>query len=119
MSATSSNERDSGCCSSDTRRRAEVVDDALLAVRHPCDADAPAVPDQQVREAAPVLARHEPDQIALDLDRILLTRQPQALRQPPDVRVHDDPLRSAELRGNDVGGLPRDAGQAYELLELS
>ena len=68
-----------------------------------------------MREARPVLARHELHEVALDLHRVLLLRQPEPLRQPPHVRVDDDPLRGPELGGDDVRGLARDAGQADEL----
>ena len=91
------------------------LSDAALAARRARVADAPAVPDQQVREAVPVRARDEPHQVALDLHRILLPRQPEPLREPPHVRVDDDPLRVAELGGDDVRRLARDAGQAHEL----
>ena len=64
-----------------------------------------------------MLARNEPLEVALDLHRVLLPRQAEPLREAPDVRVDDDPLRLAELGGDDVGGLAGDAGQADELLE--
>ena len=84
---------------------------------HPREADAAPVPDQQVREAAPVLTRDEAHEVALDLDGALLSRQPKTLRETADVRVDDDPLWSAELGRHDIRGLARDAGQANELLE--
>ena len=71
------------------------------------------MPDKQVRKPAPVLARHEPDEIALDLHRILLPREAEPLREPADVRVHHDSLRAAELRRDDVCRLARDTGQAH------
>src|SRR5438094_338296 len=101
----------------DTTRRTEVVDDALLAERPPRVADPPAVPDQQVRQARPVRARHQLDQIALDLDGILLPRQPEPLREPPHVRVHDDPLRVPALGRDDVRGLARDPGDPQQVVE--
>src|SRR5205085_7089667 len=101
----------------DAARGAEVVDDAVLAAGRAGDADAAAVPDQQMREETPILARHEPLQVALDLYRVLLPRQPESLGQPAHVRVDDDPLRIAELRGDHVGRLPRHARQADEVLE--
>ncbi len=64
---------------SDTARGAEVADHAVLTAGAPRDADAPTVPDQQMREASPVGARHELDQVALDLHRILLPREPESL----------------------------------------
>ena len=71
----------------------------------------------QVREARPVLARHELHEVALDLHRILLLREAEPLREPPHVRVDDDPLRLAELGRDDVRRLARDAGQADELVD--
>ena len=58
----------------------------------------------------PLVAGHEPLQVALDLDRIVLPCETEPLGQPADVGVDDDPLRLAELGGDDVRGLPRDAG---------
>src|SRR5215475_11682649 len=102
---------------SDAARGAEVGQNALFAAWAARDANAPAVPDQQVREDAPVLARDEPLQVALDLDRVVLSRQAESLRETPHVRVDDDPLRVAELGRDDVRGLAGDAGQARELVE--
>src|SRR5436190_4307163 len=102
---------------SDTARRAEVADDAVLAARPARIADAATVPDQEVREAAPVGTRHEPQQIALDLHRVLLAGEPQPLREAPDVRVDHDPLRLPQLSRDDVTGLPRDARQPDQLFE--
>jgi len=62
-----------------------------------------------MREPTPVLARDEPLQVALDLHGVLVTREPQALREASHVCVDDDPLRVAQLRGNDVRRLARHA----------
>src|SRR5919201_2719789 len=94
---------------SDTARRAQVGQDALLAERAAGDADSPTVPDQEVREAAPLLARDELLEVELALHRVVLLRQAEPLREPPHVRVDDDPLRVAELRRDDVRRLPRHA----------
>jgi hypothetical protein len=51
-------------------------------------------------------------EVALDLHRVVLPRQAEPLREPADVRVDDDPLRLAELGGDDVRRLARDARQA-------
>src|SRR5215208_298908 len=88
--------------SPDARRRAEVVHDAVLAQRPPRNADPPPVPDEQVRKPRPVLAWDELHEIALDLDGILLLRQPEPLREPAHVRVDDDPLRVSAFGGHDV-----------------
>src|SRR4051812_38050561 len=99
------------------RRRAEVAEHAVFAARRAGDAHAAAVPDQEVREDAPVLARDEPLDVAFDLHRVVLLRQAEPLRKAADVRVHDDSLRIAELGRDDVRGLARDSGQLDELLE--
>ena len=70
-----------------------------------------------MRETSPVGARHHSLEVALDLDRVLLTRQAEPLRETPDVRVDHDPLRVPELRRHDVRGLARDARKADEVLE--
>ena len=93
-------------------------DHAALAARPPRVADAAAVPDQQVREASPVVARHELHQVALDLHRILLPREAEPLRQPADVRVDDDALRVAALGRDDVRRLARDARQPQQRVEV-
>src|SRR5712692_1383623 len=113
----SSKLRASGCWSSDTRRRAEVVEHALLAARQTREADTAAVPDQKVREAAPVLTRHELHQVALDLHRILLLGEAEPLREPAHVRVDHDALRLADLCRHHVGRLTRYAGEPDELLQ--
>ena len=56
---------------------------------------------------------HDPLQVALDLHRVVVSRQAEPLREPPHVRVDDDPLRVPELGGDDVGGLARDPGQPH------
>src|SRR4029077_16031453 len=94
---------------SDTGRRTEVVDHAILAARAPCVADAAAVQDQEVGEAPPVGAGNEPDEVALDLHGILLARQAEPLREPTHVRVNDDPLRLPPLRRDHARRLPRHA----------
>src|SRR3954454_18561077 len=95
----------------DAASGAQRREDALLATRPPREADAPAVPDQQVREDTPVLARDDALEVALDLDGVLLAREAEALREAPDVGVDDDALRLTELGGDDVCGLPRDSRQ--------
>jgi len=62
-----------------------------------------------VRKDAPVLARDDALEVALDLHGIVLTRQPQALGESADVRVDDDSLCIAELGGDDVRGFAGDA----------
>ena len=53
-------------------RGAQILDHALLAARSACVADAPPVPDEEVREARPVGARHDALEVALDLHRVVL-----------------------------------------------
>ena len=49
------------------------------AARTAREADPTAVPDHQVREARPVVARHELHQVSLDLHRIVLLREAETL----------------------------------------
>ena len=77
------------------------------------------MPDEQVREPRPVGTRDDALEITLDLHRILVPRQAEALREPSDVRVHHDALRVTELGCHDVGRLARDAGKPQEVLEAS
>ena len=97
------------------RGGAELGQDARVASRLAGVADAPPVPDQEMRKPVPVGARHDLDEVALDLDRIVLPRQPEPLRDPPHVGVDDDPLRLPELGSDDVGRLARHAGQPQQL----
>ena len=99
------------------RGRTETLDDALLAARSSRIADAAAVPDEEMGEARPVRAWHDALQVALDLHGVLVSRQAKSLRKPAHVGIDDDPLRVAELGGDDVGGLARDAGQLHEIGE--
>ena len=97
--------------------RTEVVDDADLAARPARIAHPAAVPDQQVWEDVPVAPRNQAHQVALDLDRVVLPREPEPLGQPSHVSVDDDPLRLAALGDDDIRGLARHAGKAQEILE--
>ena len=107
------------CADGQLRCRAQILEHALLAARSARVADAAAVPDEEVREARPVRARHDALEVALDLHRIVVSRQPEPLREPAHVRVDDDALRVPELGGDDVRGLARDAGKPHEILEPS
>ena len=50
------------------------------------------MPDEPVTPVCPMLARHELHQIALDFFRVFLVSQAKPLRQPDDMRVHDDAI---------------------------
>jgi hypothetical protein len=80
-------------------------------------ADRPAVVDQEVRPERPVALRHDLYQVLLDLHRIGVIRQAQALREPRDVGVHDDADVLVEgVAQDDVRGLPPHSRQAGQLL---
>jgi hypothetical protein len=66
------------------------------------------VPDEEVREDAPVLAGDEALEVALDPHWVVLLREAEALREPPHVRVDDDSLRLPQFGRDDVRGLARD-----------
>src|SRR4029078_10726775 len=98
-------------------RRTDVLEDALLAQRPAGVADPAAVPDQEMRESSPVGTRYDALEVALDLPRILVSRQAEALRQAADMGIDDDALRVPELGGYHVGRLASDPRQPHELLE--
>ena len=100
-------------------RRAEVDEHAVLAERPPGVADAASVPDEQMREPRPVGPWNDPLQVALDPHGILVSRQAQPLGETPDMGVDHDPLRVAELRGDDVRGLSRDARKSQQILQTA
>ncbi|MBU6210539.1 MAG: hypothetical protein KGR22_11575, partial [Planctomycetes bacterium] len=59
-------------------------------------------------QEAPVLLRDERHQVALDLHGIIVPGQPEALGEPPDVRVDDHALVDREaVAEHHVGGLAR------------
>src|SRR4029453_17046036 len=78
----------------------------------------PSGPDEEGREGGPVLARHKPHEIALDLARVVLAREPEPLREAADVRVDDGSLPRAAPRRNAVGRLPSRSREPDEVLEL-
>ena len=54
------------------------------------------MPDQPVAKKCPLGARDKRDQFPLDLFRVGLLRESEALSQPRDVCVHDDALIQPE-----------------------
>src|SRR5205085_2463576 len=92
------------------RTRAPPVDDADLAPRPACDAHAPPVQDERVREPGPPVARHEHHEVSLDFHRILLPGEAEQGGQALYVRVHHDPFILPEPRPqHHVRGLAADA----------
>ena len=103
----------------ESARRAQILEDALLAQRSARITNATTVPDEEMREPRPVRTRHDTLQIALDLHRIVVSREAESLREPAYMRVDDDSLRVPKLRGDDVRGLAGDTGKPDEILELA
>ena len=68
-----------------------------------------------MRKPVPVGGGHELDEVALDLDRVVLARQAKSLRDTTDMRVDHHSLSLTELGGDDVCGLTRHAGQPKQL----
>ena len=94
----------------------QIEQDALGAARGARDADCPAVPDQEVRPLDPGRARHDRHEVALDLLRIGLEREPEPPREAAHVRVHRDALAPAErVAADDGGGLAPHPGKPDEL----
>ena len=85
---------------------------ALGAFRFPGVADSASVPDQLVGKLDPFVPRNDLHQILLDLLRIFIARQIQAVRKTQHVRIHyhsaGDSIRGAE---HDVSRFSRNTGQ--------
>src|SRR5204863_6351446 len=82
-----------------------------------CDAVAAAVEDQPVGEYRPALLRDDRHERELDLDRVLLAREPEASREPRDVRVHDDPRDPEGVPEHHVRRLAPDPTERDQLLQ--
>lgn len=75
--------------------------------------------NQPVVREAPLRARHERRHVLFDLTRRVAERQTHPMRHPKDVRVDREGRLFKCNRHHDVGGLPPDAGQAFQLLALA
>ena len=73
--------------------------------------------DQGVREPCPRVTRHERHQVALDLHRVLLGRQPEQGREPLDVGVdHDTFVLSEPGAEHHIRGFATDAREPHQLV---
>src|SRR5713101_7631541 len=72
-------------------RRAEVVEDALLAPRPPRDAYPPPMQDQPQRQPRPLLLRHHRAHLALDLGRVSRRHELDQVGQTDHMRVDREP----------------------------
>jgi len=71
-------------------------------------------------EVDPALLRQNRHQVALDLDRILLAGQTEALGDPGHVGIHHHPRGDAEHGPeHHVGGLAADAGKLHQTLQVA
>src|SRR5260370_25456446 len=91
------------------RRRAEVVEDALLAPRPPRDAHPPPMQDQPQRQPRPLLRWHHRGHLPLDLDRIPRGHELQPIRQADDMRIDSEPWLVEPVAEDYVGRLSSDA----------
>jgi hypothetical protein len=81
------------------------------------EAAPPSVPDQQMREKRPLLARNDFHKVALDFYRIGFYREPEPLGQSRDVRVHSNSDVDAERVPEDhVRGFASYAAEVNQLL---
>ena len=104
----------------DLSKRADVVQEADLALRTARVADLTAVLDEQMRQHRPTFAREQLHQILLDLHRVGLRGESEAMAHAPDVRIDDDALVLIEgVSENDVRGLSTDARQLHERVHFA
>jgi hypothetical protein len=88
---------------------------ALRALWISGGANLPAVPDELVGESGPPQPRDEPHEIKLDLHRVLVTSEPEALNNSAHVSVDNDTGSVEGGPKNDVGGLSSDSGKGDQL----
>jgi hypothetical protein len=81
-----------------------------------CRADLSTEVDHAQREVRPGCRRKKPHQVALDLHRIGVQRQPPPAADTPDVRVHNHAGLPERTADDDVGGLPADAVELQQFL---
>src|SRR5437588_1741733 len=98
------------------RRRAEVVEHALLAERAPGVADPPAVQDQAQREIGPLLLWDDRADVLLDLDRVLAVGQFQAIAEPIHVRVDGEAGHAESDAQDHVCRLAADPREGHQVL---
>ena len=67
----------------------------------------------------PALLGHQGHQVELNLYRVLLAREPQALGDPADVGVHHDARDAEGVAQDDVGRLAADPRQFYQVIQGS
>ena len=73
---------------------------------------APAMPDQQMTEERPELARDEFLEIAFDFFRRCLSAQAQTLREPRYMGIDDNPFVNPEgITQDDIGSFASNATQ--------
>ena len=61
--------------------------------------------DKPVAECRPFRLGNQHHERELDLGGVRMSREPQAARQPPDVRIYRDAGRVEGVSKDDVGGL--------------
>src|SRR6266566_5299584 len=101
------------------RRRADVVEDAHVALGLAGLAHASSVPDQAQRQGTALFWLHDPVQVELDLHRVGLVRQLQPAHQAHYVGVDGQAGQPEGDRPDDVAGLAADARQRIELVDVA
>src|SRR6266498_3015347 len=100
----------------DALLRAERLDRAPRARGRERLARPPPVPDEELVPLRPARLGEERHEVLLHLRRVGLAREPEPSRHAPDVRVHRERVRGAEVDEHDAGGFRPDARQALERL---
>src|ERR1035438_1792577 len=92
-----------------SRRGTKFCDFTVPAVRLARGAAPASVPDEPMAEQRPLPARHELHQLPLDFFRLRFFRQTKTVREPRDVRVHDNSdVDAKSISQNDVCGFSSD-----------
>ena len=77
------------------------------------------MPDHLMGKFHPALLGHQGHQVELNLDRVLLAGEPQALGDPAHVGVHYEARDAEGVAQDDVGRLAADPRQFYQVIQGS
>jgi hypothetical protein len=80
-------------------------------------ANCPAMQDEPVAEGRPFRLGKQVHQDKLDLDRVSVSSEAEAARQPRDVSINRDPGCVEGVAENDICGFAANSGQADEVGE--
>lgn len=73
--------------------------------------------NEYVRQGRPGFSGMQRHQVLLDLDRVLIPRPPQSVRDSTHVRIDDHAISAEAYSNNHVRSLPAHASESYQLFK--